>query len=35
MKRPTQNFILDIFSFIAFVMLAVTGLLMEFVMPPG
>jgi hypothetical protein len=35
MKRPKQNFILDITSFIAFVLLAATGVLMAFVLPPG
>lgn len=35
MKRPNQNFILDITSFIAFVLLAATGVVMAFVLPPG
>ena len=35
MKRPAQNFILDIAIFVAFIALAATGLLMVVVLPPG
>jgi hypothetical protein len=35
MKRPTLNFMVDAVAFTAFVLLASTGLLMHYVLPPG
>jgi hypothetical protein len=35
MKRATLNFIFDIASFIALLLLALTGSILKFVLPPG
>ena len=35
MKRPAQNFIVDVFSFVALVLLTTTGVLMAYIIPPG
>ena len=35
MKSATLKFLIDSIAFVAFVLLASTGLLMRFVLPPG
>lgn len=35
MRRPTQQFVTDIFVAVAFVLLIATGVLMKYVLPPG
>lgn len=35
MKRADQNFLIDIFGFILFILLAATGLFLYFKLPPG
>ena len=35
MKRTTLNFVIDLFSFIALLGMAVTGMIMMYVLPPG
>lgn len=34
-KKPTINFVIDSISFIAFIFLAASGILMRYILPPG
>ena len=35
MRRPTQNFIIDLVAFAGFVLLVATGVLLYYILPPG